>query len=164
MAKYYEFATVWRFDAPVEKNWEAIKHSESRREWWKSVLKVEELKKGAADGLGSIRRTTWKSVLPYTLEFDSEIIRIEPMKLIEARAFGELEGWGLWQLFAEGENTTRVQYDWSVRATKRWMNFIAPLAKPFFRRNHDIIMNWGGKGLARKLERIKFGYAVRITP
>ena len=148
---YYEFVTVWRFDAPLEKVWDAIKHSESWNEWWKGVIKVVELKEGDADGVGSIRRSTWKSKLPYTLEFDSEIIKVEPMTRIEARAFGELEGTGIWTLSAEDEGATRVQYDWRVKTTKSWMNFIAPLAKPFFRWNHDIIMHWGGEGLAKKL-------------
>ena len=151
MAEYYEFVTVWRFDAPIEKVWEKIKHSESWNQWWKGVIKVEELKAGDADGIGSIRRSTWKSKLPYTLEFDSELIRIEPMKLIEARAFGELEGTGLWQFEREGENQTRVQYDWRVKTTKPWMNVIAPIAKPFFKWNHDVIMRWGSEGLAKKL-------------
>jgi hypothetical protein len=31
------------------------------------------------------------------------------------------------------------------------MNFLAPIAKPFFRWNHNVIMNWGGEGLAKKL-------------
>jgi uncharacterized protein YndB with AHSA1/START domain len=148
---YYEFVTVWRFDAPIEKVWDAIKHSESWNEWWKGVLKVVELKKGDEEGVGSIRRSTWKSKLPYTLEFDSEIIKVEPMTRIEARAFGELEGTGIWTLSSETDGTTRVQYDWRVKTTKSWMNFIAPLAKPFFRWNHDVIMQWGGEGLAKKL-------------
>jgi uncharacterized protein YndB with AHSA1/START domain len=148
---YYEFTTVWLFDAPLEKVWEVIKHSETWSEWWKGVVKVEELKAGDSEGVGSIRRSTWKSSLPYTLEFDSELVRIEPMKLIEARAFGELEGTGLWQFEVESENQTRVRYDWKVKTTKPWMNLIAPLAKPFFKWNHNVIMNWGGEGLARKL-------------
>jgi hypothetical protein len=148
---YYEFVTIWRFDAPQEKVWETIKHSETWHEWWKGVIRVVELKEGNADGLGSIRRSTWKSKLPYTLEFDSEIVRIEPMTIIEARAFGELDGVGLWTLTAENQNTTHVRYDWKVKTTKKWMNFIAPLAKPFFRWNHDVIMAWGGEGLAKKL-------------
>jgi len=151
MAEYYEFVTVWRFDAPIKEVWETIKHSETWNEWWKGVLKVVELKPGDADGVGSIRRSTWKSKLPYTLEFDSEILRVEPMTTIEARAFGELEGTGLWTLTTEDENTTRVRYDWRVKTTKSWMNFIAPLAKPFFKWNHNVIMNWGGEGLAKKL-------------
>ncbi|HEV7645413.1 MAG TPA: SRPBCC family protein [Pyrinomonadaceae bacterium] len=95
MAEYYEFVTVWRFDAPPEEVWEVIKRSEHWHEWWKGVVKIVELKPGDADGLGSIRRSTWKSALPYTLEFDSEIVRIVPLNIIEARAFGELEGTGL---------------------------------------------------------------------
>ncbi|MEP6902676.1 MAG: SRPBCC family protein [Actinomycetota bacterium] len=148
---YYEFVTVWRFDAPVEKVWEAIKNSEMWSNWWKGVLKVEQLKAGNAEGVGKIIRSTWKSKLPYKLVFDSEVVRVEPMKTIEARAFGELDGTGLWTLTAEAENTTRVRYDWTVKTTKSWMNRIAPLAKPFFRWNHNVIMNWGGAGLAKKL-------------
>lgn len=140
----YEFVSVWRFDAPLERVWEEINHSESWSEWWKGVLRVVELKKGDDDGLGSVRRSTWKSALPYTLEFDSEIIRIEHQKLIETRAFGELDGSGLWQFFDDGNNKTRVQYDWRVKTTKRWMNLIAPLAHRLvcFR---PVIRDWEGE-------------------
>jgi len=147
----YEFVTFWDLNAPIEQVWEVIKHSETWNEWWKGVVRVVELKEGDADGLGSIRRSTWKSALPYTLEFDSEIIRIERMKLIEARAFGELDGTGLWQFESLSETSTRVRYDWRVKTTKRWMNFIAPIARPFFRWNHNIIMGWGEEGLKKKL-------------
>jgi len=148
---YYEFVTVWEIDAPLERVWETIKHSESWSEWWRGVIAVVELKEGDADGLGSIRRSTWKSALPYKLEFDSEIIAIEPMKTIEARAFGELDGRGLWTFEPISENKTSVQYDWRVETTKLWMNFLAPVAKPFFRWNHDVIMNWGQEGLKKRL-------------
>jgi hypothetical protein len=148
----YEFITVWRFDAPIEKVWEIIKRSEEWHEWWKGVLRVEELKPGDADGVGKIVRSEWRSALPYTLCFDSEVVRIEHLKLIEAHAFGELEGAGLWQFTSENENQTLVRYDWRVHTTKAWMNFFAPVAKPFFRWNHNVIMNWGGAGLARKLD------------
>jgi uncharacterized protein YndB with AHSA1/START domain len=147
----YEFVTIWRFDAPIEKVWDAIKDSETWSDWWKGVLKVEQLKAGDAQGIGKIVRSTWKSKLPYKLIFDSEVIRVEPLNIIEARAFGELDGNGIWTLTAENANTTHVQYDWTVRTTKSWMNFLAPIAKPFFRWNHDTIMNWGGEGLANKL-------------
>jgi len=115
------------------------------------VLKVEELKAGDAEGVGKIVRSTWRSKLPYKLVFDSEVVRIEELKIIEARAFGELDGRGLWTFVSEGANTTHVRYDWRVKTTKPWMNLIAPLAKPFFRWNHNVIMNWGGEGLAKKL-------------
>jgi uncharacterized membrane protein len=151
----YEFVTVWRFDAPVDRVWEYIKRSEDWPQWWKGVVRVVELRKGDDNGLGSIRRSTWKSVLPYTLEFDSEITCIEELRLIEARAFGELDGTGLWQFSQDPDGRTRVQYDWRVRTTKPWMNLIAPLARPFFKWNHDVIMSWGEKGLRKKLESSK---------
>jgi len=151
MAEDYEFITVWRFDAPLENVWARIEDSETWSDWWKGVLKVEKLKDGDARGVGAIHRSTWRSALPYKLVFSSETVRVEELKLIEIRAFGELDGRGLWTLTAEDADTTRVQYDWTVRTTKSWMNFLAPVAKPFFRWNHNVIMNWGGTGLAKKL-------------
>ena len=147
----YEFITVWHFDSPLERVWNEIYASEKWPEWWKGVVSMTELKPGDADGIGSIRRSTWKSALPYTLEFDLEIMRVERLKLIEARAFGELEGTGIWRFEAEGESKSRVQYDWRVKTTKPWMNLIAPLARPFFKWNHDIIMGWGEEGLRKRL-------------
>lgn len=147
----YEFTTIWHFDAPIEKVWNEIENSENWSEWWRGVLRVEELKTGNNDGIGKTLRTTWKSALPYKLIFDSEVVRIERLKLIEIRAFGELEGTGLWTFTAENASKTLVRYDWCVHTTKSWMNFLAPVAKPFFKWNHDTIMNWGGAGLAKKL-------------
>jgi uncharacterized protein YndB with AHSA1/START domain len=152
MAQDYEFITIWVFDAPIEKVWEEIKNSENWSIWWKGVLKVTELKAGDDQGVGKIVRSTWKSKLPYKLIFDSEVVRVEDLKLIEARAFGELEGSGLWQFYSDDENQTRVQYDWCVKTTKAWMNLLSPIAKPFFRWNHNVIMRWGGIGLAKRLD------------
>lgn len=149
--EHYEFVTIWRFDAPVEKIWTAISKSDEWSDWWKGVLRVEQLRGGDENGIGAVHRSTWKSALPYKLVFDSETVRVEEMKLIEIRAFGELEGSGIWSFVAETEKITRVRYDWRVRTTKSWMNFLAPLAKPFFQWNHDTIMEWGAEGLARKL-------------
>lgn len=148
----YEFTTVWRFAAPLRSVWREIKTTEDWPAWWRGVLGVEKLREGDGRGVGAIYRTTWKSALPYRLVFDSEIVRIEDYELIEARAFGELEGRGLWQFETDKEDQTRVQYDWRVRTNKRWMNLIAPLARPFFRWNHDVIMNRGGRGLAARLD------------
>lgn len=148
----YEFITVWNIDAPVERVWNVIEDANQWPEWWKGVLSVIELQKGDDNGVGSIRRTVWRSALPYKLEFDSEVLRVERLKLIEARAFGELDGQGLWTFEATGD-ATRVQYDWRVKTTKAWMNFLAPVARPFFRWNHDTIMRWGEEGLKKRLAR-----------
>lgn len=147
----YEFVTVWDIDAPLARVWDVIEDANVWPEWWKGVVSITELEKGDDDGVGSIRRTVWRSALPYKLEFDSEVLRVERLKLIEARAFGELDGHGLWQFEAVSDDRTRVQYDWRVKTTKAWMNLLAPVARPFFRWNHDTIMRWGEEGLRKRL-------------
>jgi len=57
---------------------------------------------------------------------------------------------GRWQFTNDGEITT-IRYDWKVETTKSWMNLIGPVAKPFFSWNHNVVMGWGGEGLARRL-------------
>ena len=147
----YKFVTVWDIDAPLTRVWDVIEDANVWPEWWKGVVSITELEKGDDDGVGSIRRTVWRSALPYKLEFDSEVLRVERLKLIEARAFGELDGHGLWQFEAVSDDQTRVQYDWRVKTTKAWMNLLAPVARPFFRWNHDTIMRWGEEGLRKRL-------------
>jgi len=147
----YEFVTVWNIDAPVERVWTVIEDADAWPEWWKGVLSVKEIEKGDENGVGSVRRTVWRSALPYNLEFDSQVLRVERLKLIEARAFGELDGHGLWQFEEIEPDKTRVQYDWRVKTTKAWMNILAPIARPFFRWNHNTIMGWGEDGLKKRL-------------
>ena len=147
----YEFLTTWRIAAPLDRVWDAIHDVDAWPEWWKGVVSVVELQAGDDDGIGSIRRMTWKSALPYKLEFDSQVIRIEHQRLIEARAFGELDGVGIWCFTAESDTKTRLDYDWRVKTTKSWMNLLAPVARPFYRWNHDVIMRWGEEGLKRRL-------------
>jgi hypothetical protein len=145
----YKFATSWRIEAPLEAVWNEILHSESWPRWWKGVETVEELQGGDRSGIGAIRRFTWKSRLPYRLTFDMRTTRVEPMFLIEGTASGELQGVGIWRFSSDG--VTIVRYDWEVRTTKPWMNLMAPLARPLFEWNHDVVMSWGAKGLKRRL-------------
>jgi hypothetical protein len=70
--------------------------------------------------------------------------------LIQATAIGGLSGTGLWQ-FSEIDGLTVVRYDWRVKTTKSWMNLLAPIARPLFKWNHDVVMRWGGEGLAKRL-------------
>lgn len=147
----YKFVTVWDIEASIERVWDVIEDADAWPEWWKGVLSVTALEKGDETGVGSVRRTVWRSALPYKLEFDSEVLRVERLKLIEARAFGELDGHGLWRFEEVGPDQTRVQYDWRVKTTKAWMNVLAPIARPVFRWNHDTIMRWGEEGLKNRL-------------
>ena len=104
---------------------------------------------GDEHGVGQVDRHVWRSVLPYTLGFDARVTRVEPLRSIEARISGDLEGTGAWRLFA-GEGTA-VVFDWRVRVTRAWMSRLGPIARPVFVWNHDRVMAEGGVGLAREL-------------
>jgi uncharacterized protein YndB with AHSA1/START domain len=146
----YEFVTIWRAKAPQEKVWDLIFHSEQWPEWWRGVERVDKIRDGDINHVGARHRYTWKSNLPYRLVFEMETTRVEPMSIIEGRAIGELQGAGRWQLSNDGAVTT-IRYDWKVETTKCWMNYLAPIARPLFAWNHNVVMGWGGEGLAKRL-------------
>jgi uncharacterized membrane protein len=145
----YSFLTTWVLDAPLEDVWQAIYEVEQWPDWWRGVRSVEKLEGGATDGIGSLYRHEWRSVIPYPVRFDARITNIEPLRLIEADADGELAGTGRWRFFV-GDGTA-VTYEWNVRTTRAWMNLFAPVARQVFHWNHDAVMHQGGEGLAQLL-------------
>jgi uncharacterized protein YndB with AHSA1/START domain len=146
----YEFLTTWVLEAPRERVWDAIRESEKWPEWWRGVERVVEVEPGDDEGIGQLSRYTWRSKLPYELEFEMRTTRVERPRLLEGQASGELSGIGRWRLYEE-DGTTAVIYEWNVATTKRWMNAVAPLLRPAFEWNHDWVMGHGGTGLAHLL-------------
>jgi uncharacterized protein YndB with AHSA1/START domain len=146
----YHFITTWDLEAPVETVWETIGAPASYSIWWKYVVSVTEIEPNRADGTGGLFIWKWKTALLYTLAFEMRVTRSEPPHVLESSARGELEGVGRWEL-KEMERFTRVTYDWQVRTTKSWMNLMAPLARPAFSWNHNVIMDEGGRALAERL-------------
>ena len=147
MSSDYSFVTEWTIPASVERVWAALMSPDEWPSWWRGVIRVQLLTRGRGGGdVGSVRRYTWRSRLPYNLTFDIETTRIEPMRVIEGRATGELEGHGRWTITADGAGT-HVRYDWNIATTKPWMRLLSPIAKPIFAWNHDVIMEWGREGL-----------------
>ena len=147
----YRFLTTWCLEAPVEPIWDAIHDSERWPEWWPGVERVVELQPAGEDGTGQVARYTWRSRLPYELEFEMRSTRSERPHLLEGEASGELEGTGRWRFFA-GDGATAVLYEWNVHTTRPWMNLLAPVARPIFAWNHDYVMRHGAVGLSRLLD------------
>jgi Polyketide cyclase / dehydrase and lipid transport len=149
MAEYH-FVSRWQIQAPIERVWEEIYHADQWPTWWKYVAGVEELEPGAAGGVGRRQRLLFRTRLPYTLGFDVRWTRVQPPSTLEAEATGELAGTGRWMLSSTGGGTL-VVYTWDIRTTRRWMNVLAPVARPAFKWNHDELMREGGRSLARRL-------------
>jgi Polyketide cyclase / dehydrase and lipid transport len=149
----YKFVTYWQFDAPIENVWDAIAKPEAWPTWWSCVKKVELLREGDKDGVGSERRFLWKGKLPYELDFEMKVTRVERPYKMEGIATGELAGSGIWTLEQQNGHTA-VRYEWNVQTTRWWMNLLAPIAKPIFQWNHDYVMTEGCKGLEQYLHQI----------
>jgi len=145
----YRFLTTWLIDAPVTAVWDAIYDPTEWPSWWRGVERVEQLAAGDATGVGRVFRNRWRSLLPYTVEFDATVRRVEAPRIIELDAEGELAGVGRWRFF-EGDSVA-VVYEWNVHTTRPWMNALAPVARAAFEWNHDAIMRRGGEGLARRV-------------
>ena len=146
----YRFLTTWLMECDRERVWEAIYDSEAWPGWWRGVERVVEIVPGDESGVGQVSRYTWRSKLPYELSFDMLTTRVERPRLLEGEASGELTGTGRWRLF-EQDSVTAVTYEWNVGTTKRWMNLLAPIARPVFAWNHDWVMGNGAEGLAKLL-------------
>lgn len=144
----YSFLTTWLLESPREPVWEAIYDQARWPEWWRGVEVAEEVSPGDGDdGVGTVARMVWRSLLPYRVEFEVTTTRVERLHLLEGDAVGGLTGVGRWRLY-EQEGVTAVLYEWNVATTKTWMNLLAPVARPVFEWNHDWVMARGGEGIA----------------
>jgi uncharacterized protein YndB with AHSA1/START domain len=147
----YSFVTNWEIPSSQAKVWDLLMAAEDWPQWWRGVERVELLQPGINSlGLGAVRRYRWRSRLPYSLTFVMKTTLVEPHSRIEGHATGELEGFGRWQL-RQVHDVTHVRYDWMVVTNKGWMRWLAPIARPLFEWNHDVIMKWGRDGLIKKV-------------
>ena len=63
----YRFLSTWLLDAPVERVWDTLYDAARWPAWWQGVERTDVV----GDDLW---RSTWKSFLPYELDFDFEIV------------------------------------------------------------------------------------------
>jgi uncharacterized protein YndB with AHSA1/START domain len=139
----YRFLTTWLLDAPRVPVWDTIYDAERWPQWWRGVVRCDVVDE-------RLWRSAWRSVLPYTLEFEFEILHVDRPNVLEGRARGELEGSGVWRMY-ESTLGTASTWEWNVGTSKRWMNAFGPAARAAFACNHHRIMRWGAEGVAREL-------------
>jgi hypothetical protein len=146
----FRFVTLWCIEAPLEAVCDAISHSLCWPQWWRNVESVEELVPGDASGIGSVRRYTWRGLLPYRLTFDIRVVHAEPLNTVAGIASGDVEGQGRWSFSSDGR-VTSARFEWQIRTVPVGMNLLALVARPLIKWNHDGVMRRGGEALARRL-------------
>ncbi len=146
----YSFVTRWLVEAPIDAVWAAIYDAEAYPSWWKAVLAVTKVDAGGPNGVGRTDRFVWRAPLGYRLRFELRLTTIDRPSRLGGIAGGDLEGTGEWNL-RSGKAATEVRYDWNVRTRRKWMNALAPVARPVFKSSHDAVMRDGAVGLASLL-------------
>ena len=135
----FELTTEWRIRSSLGKAWEALSHSERWPQWWRGLECVVELDAGGKDGIGNLRRFSWKGMLPYQLTVDIRTTRIEPLRLIEGVASGDVTGVGIW-VFAQEDELSVIRFTWNVRMETFWMKILACAARQLVCWNHYKVM------------------------
>lgn len=147
---YYRFESEWVVSVEPESVYDALLEFEDYHHWWDSIRRVRRLERGSEGGVGSRFSYSMRSPLGYSLRFDTTVRLAERPDRIEVGSIGDLAGSGTFIIAERGSNTS-VRHLWNVSTTKKLMNFVAPLARPFFVWAHHSVMREGGAGLAEYL-------------
>lgn len=144
--------TTWLIPAPLDKVWSALIDTESWPDWWPYVESVTETFHGSPSGSGNVRNYSWRTCLPYRLQFNLRVTALHPMRLVTVAVAGDLEGEGKSHLAVDAATgQTRITFCWRVRTRKNWMNWFGLFCSPIFRWNHTRVMKRGEQGLIRFL-------------
>jgi len=144
------FTDEWRVAAEPAQVWAVVRRVEGWPGWWPSVRSVVPLRNNRTGGAAPGWEFTFRTRLPYTMIFDAELVREEPLVEVQTRITGRVRGSGTWGVRAV-DGGTLVHFDWLVRPELAWMRRVTPLARPVFRWNHRQLMAEGGAGLAQRL-------------
>jgi uncharacterized protein YndB with AHSA1/START domain len=148
----YSFVTVWNIRAPRERVWDALNTPEEYPRWWPNIISYQKLNPEVI-GVGARARRVVKGKLPYTLNYETVITKMEKPGEIAYDATGELVGKGKFVLTEQGPSATQVIFYWDVNTSGFWMNLLAPFLKWLFAWNHNSVMAQGEKGLAAWVQR-----------
>ncbi len=79
----FELVTHWTLASPPVAVWAALMAPEEWPTWWRAVKQVDVLAPGDTTGIGTYRRFTWRTALPYAIAINMRTTLIEPLSVIE---------------------------------------------------------------------------------
>lgn len=147
---HYRFESEWVLSAPIDVVFGALVHPERYSEWWPSVRNSQLIEQGDEAGVGSRAKYYLRSPLLFGMQFETKTIEVDPPRRIHSLVRGELVGTATIALNSTSVGT-KVRIAWHVSTTKRWMDVLAPIAKPLFVWAHHIFMREGCAALAHRL-------------
>lgn len=147
----FEFVSRWELSAGRDPVWDALVDFKQWPVWWPGLEKVIETIHGDPEGIGQKATAVWRGPIGYSLKMAIESVeRVQP-EYLRGVASGDVTGTGIWRLGTTGDGWTSIEFDWNVRANRKWMETLAPIARPVFVSSHDHVMKGGAEGLAAHL-------------
>ena len=153
MINEYHFTTRWRVEGTCGEVADVLGIAEALERWWPSVyLQVDELEPPDAHGLGRRVALLTKGWLPYTIQWDFEVVESRYPYGFTIAANGDFHGRGVWTFQQDG-GIVDIVYDWRVRADKPFLRNLSFILKPIFEANHRWAMAQGETSLRLELAR-----------
>ena len=149
-AASFNFCSNWKLGAPRQAVFDAIVDFRSWADWWPGLEEITETDPGGPDGIGQEAQSRWRGPIGYVFRFSIVAVERREPEFLKGLASGDLSGTGSWSL-SEYQGWTDVTLDWNVSAKRKWMEFLAPVARPVFVHGHDHVMRAGAEGLAGHL-------------
>jgi hypothetical protein len=150
---YYEFVTHWRVEGTCGEVADILGDPLGLARWWPSVyLDVQEIRPADERGLGPRVRVHTKGWLPYTIQWEFEVVESRYPHGFTLAASGDFEGCGVWTLEQDGA-FVNATYDWRLRAEKPLLRTLSFALKPLFAANHRWAMAQGKESLELELAR-----------
>ena len=153
MSNQYQFFSRWRVEGTCGEVADILGDPLALARWWPSVyLRVEELRPPDAHGLGRRVRLLTKGWLPYTLQWEFEVVEARYPYGFTLVATGDFDGRGVWT-FGQDGSFVDIGYDWRLSAEKPLLRNLSFLLKPLFEANHRWAMAQGEQSLKLELAR-----------
>lgn len=147
----FHFLSRWEISCGRMEVWDTLVDFHTWPAWWPGLDRVIETIHGDADGIGQRAVSSWRGPVGYSLDIEIEAVQRTCPEYLRGIASGDVVGEGTWRLAVPEEGWTAIEFDWNVRANRRWMEFLAPVARPLFVSSHDHVMKRGAEGLAGHL-------------
>jgi hypothetical protein len=159
--RLFDLSSTWHIPATPDRVWAIIADVDmSWPNWWPRCSFAAPLVRTAAKSSSQediLKATTahlnFKAALGYTMTISIHPTEVTAPSEIDFDAGGHLEGTGRVTLSPEAQGeATRMDIEWRVRPTQRWMKLMAPIAAPAFTAAHSLMMRQGERGLIQALE------------
>jgi hypothetical protein len=134
----FRYDEIFHFDVSHDALWDALTDIDSYPRWWPWLRSFD------ADGLapGTVARCAVRAPLPYTLEFDVHVERVEAGRSIDTRVTGDLVGPARLEVAGDVDAST-ARLTWAVDLRMPVLSAASFVARPLLVWAHDRVVSNG---------------------